>query len=93
MQKENIISTTNKALPTAGKAIIPSYKIPAQIFSFVFIHYYLSVIATWYLAFVSSGLLHRISTSEKWMIIIRVAYSTIFFPALTVLLRTSTKIY
>jgi len=61
-------------------------RIPAQLFSYIFHPLFIPVIATWYLAFIHQGYFTGIAPREKLLIIIRVAYSTIFFPALTVFL-------
>ena len=55
-------------------------------FSYIFHPLFIPVIATWYLAFIHQGYFTGIAPQEKLMIVIRVAYSTIFFPAITVLL-------
>ena len=89
--QENIISTTDKFSTDNERDYSLALKIPAQIFSFVFHPLFIPVIATWYLAFIQQGYFIGISSSEKWMIIIRVAYSTIFFPALTVVLLKALK--
>lgn len=83
--------TTNRSLPGNESNFSLALKIPAQIFSFVFHPLFIPVIATWYLAFIHQGYFTGISSSEKGMIIIRVAYSTIFFPALTVVLLKALK--
>ncbi len=90
--QENIISTTtNKSLTGNERDYSLAMKIPAQLFSFVFHPLFIPVIATWYLAFIHQGYFTGISSPEKRMIIIRVANSTIFFPALTVLLLKALK--
>ena len=58
----------------------------AHIFSFVFHPLFIPVIAAWYLAFLQPGYFTGMPSQEKWMIVIRVGYNTIFYPALTVLL-------
>jgi hypothetical protein len=58
----------------------------AHLFSFVFHPLFIPVIATWFLAFIQPGYFTGISPEEKTMIVIRVAFNTVFFPALTVLL-------
>jgi len=58
----------------------------AHFFSFIFHPLFIPVIATWFLAFLQPGYFTGISPQEKWWIVIRVAYNTIFYPALTVLL-------
>ncbi|MEO6638149.1 MAG: hypothetical protein ABIN25_07715, partial [Ginsengibacter sp.] len=61
-------------------------KIPAQLFSYVFHPLFIPLIAAWYLAFFQPGYFTGIPGGEKIYILIRVAYNTIFFPALTILL-------
>ncbi len=58
----------------------------AHLFSFVFHPLFIPVIAAWYLAFIQPGYFTGIPPHDKLMIVIRVAYNTIFYPALTVLL-------
>ncbi len=61
-------------------------KIPAWLFSYFFHPLFIPLIATWYLAFLQPGYFTGIPPGNKYYILIRVAYNTIFFPALTVLL-------
>ncbi|MEO8111093.1 MAG: hypothetical protein ABI594_13705 [Ginsengibacter sp.] len=61
-------------------------KIPAQLFSYFFHPLFIPLIATWYMAFLQPGYFTGIPAGNKVYILIRVAYNTIFFPALTVLL-------
>ena len=58
----------------------------AHFFSFVFHPLFIPLIATWFLAFVQPGFFTGVNVHEKQLIVIRVGYNTIFFPALTVLL-------
>jgi membrane-associated HD superfamily phosphohydrolase len=58
----------------------------AHFFSFIFHPLFIPVIATWYLAYIQPGYFTGISPQEKNLIILRVGYITIFYPALTVLL-------
>ena len=58
----------------------------AHFFSFIFHPLFIPVIGTWFLAFVQPGFFTGISRQEKLLIVIRVGYNTIFYPALTVLL-------
>lgn len=58
----------------------------AHLFSFVFHPLFIPLIAAWFLAFVQPGYFTGISPNEKTLIVIRVGYNTIFYPALTVLL-------
>ncbi len=61
-------------------------KIPAQFFSYIFHPLFIPLIVTWYLAFLQPGYFIGIAPGSKIYILIRVAYNTIFYPALTVLL-------
>ena len=83
--------------PVEGSAIQPGsfensihfpggLKILAHFFSFIFHPLFIPVIATWFLAFIQPGYFTGITPQEKIMIVIRVAFNTIFYPALTVLL-------
>ena len=58
----------------------------AHFFSFIFHPLFIPVIATWFLAYLQPGYFTGISPHEKNLIILRVGYITIFYPALTVLL-------
>lgn len=58
----------------------------AHFFSFVFHPLFIPVIAAWFLAFLQPGYFTGISPHDKVLIVIRVGYNTIFYPALTVLL-------
>ena len=58
----------------------------AHFISFIFHPLFIPAIVTWYLVFLQPGLFTGYSTHEKDMVLIRVGYNTIFFPALTVLL-------
>lgn len=58
----------------------------AHFFSFIFHPLFIPLIAAWFLAFVQPGYFTGISPKEKTLIVIRVGYNTIFYPALTVLL-------
>ncbi|HEY5371911.1 MAG TPA: hypothetical protein VIJ75_23255 [Hanamia sp.] len=59
-------------------------KWPAHLFSFIFHPLFIPVIATWFLAYIQPGYFTGISQQDKFLIVIRVAFNTIFFPALTV---------
>jgi hypothetical protein len=61
-------------------------KVFAHFFSFIFHPLFIPVIATFFLGFLQPGYFTGIPPREKWLIVIRVAYNTIFYPALTVLL-------
>jgi hypothetical protein len=58
----------------------------AHVFSFLFHPLFIPVIAAWFLAFIQPGYFTGITPQEKKMIVIRVGYNTIFYPAITVLL-------
>jgi hypothetical protein len=64
----------------------PAIRIPAHIFSYVFHPLFIPVMGTWYLAFIQPGYFTGVSPGEKYYILLRVAYNTIFFPAFTILL-------
>ena len=61
-------------------------RIPAHLVSYIFHPLFIPVIATWYLAFIQPGYFTGIAPREKFFIIIRVGYNTVFYPALSVLL-------
>ena len=56
----------------------------AHFFSYVFHPIFIPVYAVWYLAFVHPSCFSGYNSHEKWMVIIRVAYTMVFFPLLTV---------
>jgi hypothetical protein len=58
----------------------------AHIFSFVFHPLFIPVIAAWYIAFWQPGYFTGMPSHDKWLIVMRVGYNTIFYPALSVLL-------
>jgi hypothetical protein len=58
----------------------------AYFFSFIFHPLFIPVIAAWFLGFLQPGYFTGISPHDKVLIVIRVGYNTIFYPALTVLL-------
>ncbi len=58
----------------------------AQFFSVIFHPLFIPVMAAWFLAFLQPGYFTGISPHEKTMIVIRVGYNTIFYPALVVVL-------
>lgn len=61
-------------------------KVFAHFFSFIFHPLFIPLIAAWFLAFLQPGYFTGISPHDKVLIVIRVGYNTIFYPALTVLL-------
>ncbi len=77
---------TNQATHNSEVRNSPALKIPAYILSYIFHPLFIPVIATWFLAFVHQGYFTGITPQEKLFIVIRVAYNTVFFPALTLLL-------
>ncbi len=58
----------------------------AHFFSVIFHPLFIPLIGAWFLAFVQPDYFTGISPHEKTMIVIRVGYNTIFYPALTVVL-------
>jgi hypothetical protein len=58
----------------------------AHFFSVIFHPLFIPAIGAWFLAFVQPGYFTGIAPHEKTMIVIRVGYNTIFYPALTVVL-------
>lgn len=58
----------------------------AHFFSFIFHPLFIPLIATWFLAYVQPGYFTGIPSQEKLLILIRVGFNTIFYPALTVVL-------
>lgn len=58
----------------------------AHFFSFIFHPLFIPVVATWFLAFVQPGYFTGINKQEKLLIVLRVGFNTIFYPAITILL-------
>ncbi|MEO8961752.1 MAG: hypothetical protein ABI325_07720 [Ginsengibacter sp.] len=58
----------------------------AHLFSFIFHPLFIPVIAAWFLAFIQPGFFTGINKQEKLLIVLRVGFNTIFYPALTILL-------
>lgn len=58
----------------------------AHFFSFIFHPLFIPAIVAWYLTFLQPGYFAGIPSQDKLMVVIRVAFNTIFFPAITVLL-------
>lgn len=58
----------------------------AHFFSFVFHPLFIPVMAAWYLVFLQPGYFTGTAASEKAMIVMRVGYNTIFYPAITIIL-------
>ncbi len=80
------ITSTEFACPSMGKKFSPFLRFPAAFVSYVFHPLFIPLIGTWYIAFVQAGFFAGIAPQEKYFILLRVAYNTIFFPALTILL-------
>ncbi|HMO62519.1 MAG TPA: hypothetical protein PKC39_15400 [Ferruginibacter sp.] len=64
----------------------PAIKLTAQVFSYIFHPLFIPVYVTYFLAFIHPDYFIGYDAKEKWWIIIRVAYTMVFFPLLTVLL-------
>ena len=58
----------------------------AHLFSIVFHPLFIPVMAAWYLVYIQPGYFTGFSATEKSLVVLRVGYNTIFFPALTVVL-------
>ena len=58
----------------------------AQVFSVIFHPLFIPLIGTWFLAFVQPGYFTGIAPHDKMLIVLRVGYNSIFYPALTVVL-------
>ena len=58
----------------------------AHFISVVFHPLFIPVMAAFYLAYLQPGVFTGMSSHEKMMVVIRIGYNTIFFPALTILL-------
>ncbi|HSQ43566.1 MAG TPA: hypothetical protein VLM16_01135 [Ginsengibacter sp.] len=84
--ENNFITPTNEADKLGEAKFAAAFKIPAQLFSYVFHPLFIPVIATWYLAFIHQGYFVGITPHDKLLILIRVAVNTIIFPGVTVLL-------
>lgn len=69
-----------------GVAHPPLARWIAHFISVIFHPLFIPVMVTWYLIYLQPGLFTGYSANEKQMVLIRVGYNTIFFPALTVLL-------
>jgi hypothetical protein len=89
--EQNLILSGEPSLENAEPHFSAALKIPAQIFSVVFHPLFIPLIAAWYLAFIHQGYFTGLSPADKLMILIRVTYSTIFFPALTIVLLKALK--
>lgn len=85
MEKDFSITPNNIALQGERKYGL-ALKIPAHIFSVVFHPLFIPTIAAWYLAFIHQGYFTGMAPQTKLFIIIKVAYNTIVFPAITILL-------
>jgi hypothetical protein len=85
---DNLITDTKQA-SYIGEKYPLALRISAQLFSYIFHPLFIPAIATWYLAFIHVAYFIGIPPHEKSFIVLRVAFNTIFFPALTVLLLKS----
>lgn len=86
MDKDFFARAEQPGPPLQRERFSMALRIPAQIFSFLFHPLFIPVIAAWYLAFIQAGYFTGIPYKEKFYILIRVAYNTIFFPAFTIIL-------
>jgi hypothetical protein len=84
--EKKFITNTNEVTQLSEEKYSLALRIPAQLFSYIFHPLFIPVIATCYLAFIHQGYFTGIAPHEKLFIILRVAYITIFYPAVTVLL-------
>lgn len=64
----------------------PILRVPAGVMSVIFHPLFIPTIAAWYLAFLQPGIFTGASVNERLLVLARVAYNTIFFPGLTILL-------
>ena len=83
---QHTITTPLHPVQESEQKFAAPIRILAHFFSYVFHPLFVPVIGTWYLAFVHEGYFVGISPHEKLFILITVAYNTIIFPALSVLL-------
>src|SRR5438309_6550343 len=58
----------------------------AHFFSYVFHPLFIPLYATYYLAFIHPGYFIGINPEQKMLILLRVGYNMVFFPAITILL-------
>jgi hypothetical protein len=58
----------------------------AHLFSYVFHPLFIPVYVTWFIAFIHPGYFAGFAVSQRWWIVLRIAYSMVFFPAITVFL-------
>ncbi|KAA9039477.1 hypothetical protein FW778_11705 [Ginsengibacter hankyongi] len=84
--EKHFIKPTSDANKLGEAKFSAAWKIPAQLFSYVFHPLFIPVIATWYLAFIHQGYFIGITPHDKIFIVIKVAVNTIIFPGVTVLL-------
>ncbi|MFT3682154.1 MAG: hypothetical protein QM791_17905 [Ferruginibacter sp.] len=61
-------------------------RILAHLFSYIFHPLFIPVYVTWFLTFIHPSYFTGYSAAQKWWIVIRVSYTMVFFPLLTVLL-------
>lgn len=77
---------TNDRQPAALYGRWSALNILAQFFSYVFHPIFIPVYVTWFLTYIHPGYFAGFNTQQKTWIIVRVAYSMVFFPFITVLL-------
>lgn len=86
---ENVLLHTapvEPLMPTGEKRHPVLVKWLAYFFSVLFHPLFIPVMAAWYLVYLQAGYFTGVASDEKFMTVIRVAYNTIFYPALTIVL-------
>lgn len=73
-------------IPSPPYIAHPILRVPAGVMSVIFHPLFIPTIAAWYLAFLQPGIFTGVSVNERLLVLARVAYNTIFFPGLTILL-------
>src|SRR5438105_810644 len=58
----------------------------AHLFSYIFHPLFIPLYVTYYLAFIHPGYFTGINPQQKMLVVLRVGYNMVFFPAITVLL-------
>ena len=79
MQAENTVFKEENVQPSVIKFV-------AHFFSYVFHPLFIPLYATWFLTFVHPYLFAGFSVQQKTWLLIRIAYTMVFFPLITVLL-------
>jgi hypothetical protein len=64
----------------------PAVKIFAHLFSYIFHPLFIPVYVTWFLTFIHPEYFIGFNAHQKWWLVIRVAYTMVFFPLVSVLL-------